>query len=142
MKILALSLVSILLCFSLTSCDKNDGNSVRTNGQVIVGVDEYETSPNDELTINSVVLNGDYLTINFSAGGCSGDSWEFNLIGSGVISLSNPPQLNLRLSLKDEELCEVLITKEVTFDIKKLRVDGNKVVLNILNYDEQIVYQY
>ena len=71
-----------------------------------------------------------------------GDSWELNLIDSGVILESNPPQRILRLSLKDEEMCKKLITKEVTFDIKKLRVDGDKVVLNVLNYDKQIVYHY
>ena len=80
MKTLALSLISILLCFSMTSCDKNDGNSTKTNGRVIAGVEEYETFPNDELIINSVEIDGDYLTLNFSAGGCTGGflGIEFN----------------------------------------------------------------
>jgi hypothetical protein len=64
------------------------------------------------------------------------------LIDSEAILESNPPQRNLRLSLKNEESCEAIINKEVSFDISKLQVDGKKVLLNIFNSSGQILYEY
>lgn len=142
MKTLNLILLTILISFSLTSCDKDDNNSSNYDKQVLISADEYSTSPNDQLTINTLELNGDNLKINFSASGCSGDTWEVILIDSEVILYSNPPQRNLRLSLKNEELCEAYITKELTFEISELQVDGNEILLNITNSDDQILYIY
>ncbi len=142
MKTFNLILGTILICFSLTSCDKDDNNSTNCDKQVVVSADEYNTAPNDQLTINTLELNGDCLKINFSSGGCSGDTWELKLIDSETILYSNPPQRNLRLSLKNEELCEAYITKELTFEVSALQVDGNKILLNITNSEDQILYEY
>ena len=87
-------------------------------------------------------INDNCLKINFSSGGCNGDTWELKLIDSEDILESYPPQRNLRLSLKNEELCEAYITKELTFDISNLQVDGNKVQLNLTNSDKNILYEY
>ena len=61
---------------------------------------------------------------------------------SEIILESIPPQRELRLSLKNEEACLAFITKEFTFDISSLRVDGNQVQLKIVNADETILYEY
>ncbi len=136
-------LVVISLFFvTLTACDKEDDNSINCDKQVVISADEYNTAPTDQLTINNLEINGDCLKINFSSGGCSGDTWELKLIDSEIILYSNPPQRNLRLSLKNEELCEAYITKELTFDINELQVDGNQILLNITNSDDQILYEY
>jgi len=82
------------------------------------------------------------LKINFSSSGCNGDTWELKLIDSEDILESNPPQRNLRLSLKNEESCLAYITKELTFDISNLQVNGNKVQLNLTNSDKNILYKY
>ena len=66
MKTLNLILGIIIICFSLSSCDKDDDNSISCDKQVIVSADEYNTAPNDQLTINTIELNGDCLKINFS----------------------------------------------------------------------------
>ena len=63
-------------------------------------------------------------------------------IDSEAILESNPPQRNLRLSLKNDELCQAFITKEITFDIDILQVDGNNVLLNLINSGDQILYEY
>ena len=68
--------------------------------------------------------------------------WELKLIDSEDILESNPPQRNLRLSLKNEESCLAYITKELTFDISNLQVNGNKVQLNLTNSDKNILYKY
>ncbi|NOQ27086.1 MAG: hypothetical protein GQ564_17125 [Bacteroidales bacterium] len=132
-----------LLCISFISCEKDDdNNSLDYNQEVIISAILYNTAPSDFLTINNVVLRDDYLKINFSSGGCSGESWEIKLIDADVILESYPPQRNLRLSLKNEELCEAYITKEISFDISELQVDGNQVLLNINNFESQILYVY
>ena len=82
------------------------------------------------------------MKINFSSSGCGGETWEIKLIDSEDIMESNPPQRNLRLSLKNEEVCLAIVTKELTFDISNLQVGGNRVQLNITNSEETILYEY
>ncbi len=143
-----LLLWSILVCLSLSSCAIDSNKEYfECDQKVVISAEEYIIAPNDQLTINSLEINGDCLTINFSSSGCSGDSWELKLIDADVILESYPPQRNLRLSLKNEELCDAYITKEITFDIYELQVDrnqvfGKKVKLNITNSDDQILYKY
>lgn len=125
------------------SCDKETDNlSAVCDQSVIISSDKYTDAPNDALTIVSTELNGDCLKINFASGGCSGNSWVVKLIDSGVVLYSNPPQRNLRLSLKNQELCDAYIGKEITFDVKDLQVNGNKVLLNITNSGDQVLYEY
>ncbi len=143
MKTSALIFGTFLFCISFISCEKDDdNNSIDYDQEVIISALLYITAPSDFLTINNTILTGDYLKVNFSSGGCSGESWEVKLIDADVILESYPPQRNLRLSLKNEELCEAYITKEITFDISKLQIDGNQVLLNITNNDDQILYLY
>jgi hypothetical protein len=142
MKTLALIFSTILICFSLASCD-DTSSSMSCDKEVIVSSDEYNTSPDDQVTINTVELNGDCLAINFSSSGSSGNSWELELIAPETFLLSSPPQKNLRLSLKNEELCQAYITKELTFDISEAQGSGSDILwLNIMNYDDQIPYEY
>lgn len=134
-------LIGIIVILGITACHKDDDSS-NCDQITIVSAEEYKTAPNDGITINSLEINGDCLKINFSSSGCDGHSWEIKLIDSEDILKSLPPQRNLRLSLKNTELCQRYITKELTFDITKLRVEGNQVLLNITNYNDQILYKY
>jgi len=59
-----------------------------------------------------------------------------------IVLYSNPPQRNLRLSLKNQEMCDAYIGEKITFDVKNLQVNGNKVLLNITNSGDQILYEY
>ncbi|WP_038267601.1 hypothetical protein [Zhouia amylolytica] len=134
-----------LIGFILLSCSNDDNDNSNSNGcdrKTVISSEQYTSAPSDKLTINSLAIEGNCLKINFSSGGCSGESWELKLIDSGVVLESNPPQRNLRLSLKNEELCEAYITKELTFDITNLQVDGNRVQLNITNSGEGVLYGY
>lgn len=143
MKNSALIIGTFLFCISFISCEKDDdNNSIDYNQEVIISAILYRTAPNDFLKINDAVLTDDYLKINFSSSGCSGESWDVKLIDADVILESYPPQRNLRLSLKNEEFCEAYITKEITFDISELQIDGNQVLLNINNFESQILYEY
>jgi len=136
-------LIIIVLFLAILGCDKDDDNhSVDCEFSTLISSEAYENEPSDLVTINSLKINGDCLKINFSAGGCNGNSWEVKLIDSEETSKSLPVQRNLRLSLKNEELCYAYITKELTFDISNLKISGNKVQLNITNSDDTILYEY
>lgn len=139
-KVLILILIGI--AFFGCSSDDDNGNQNNCDFGTIISAEQYTNAPADQLEINNLTINDNCLKINFSSGGCDGNTWELKLIDSGDIMESNPPQRNLRLSLKNEELCEAYITKELTFDISNLKVDGNKVQLNIINSDENILYEY
>ena len=135
-------LILVLTVAVFSSCTKENDAEVNCGSQVVISADKYITAPNDQLTINNLELNGDCLTINFSSGGCSGDTWELELIDAAIILESNPPQRNLRLSLKNEELCLAYITEEISFDLKDLQIDGNEILLNMTNSGDQILYEY
>jgi len=138
-------LVVLFCLFVLFACDKDDnhdGNPTNCDLITIISSELYASAPNDELTINSLEINEDCLKINFSSSGCSGDSWLLKLIDSGNILESYPPQRNLRLSLKNDEECDAYFTKELTFNISNLRVEGNQVKLNLTNSDKSILYKY
>ncbi|WP_372934257.1 hypothetical protein [Mariniphaga sediminis] len=143
MKVLKLLLGTIIIGLTFTYCDKEtDNSSTVCDKSLIVDKDQYNTEPNDQLTIISAELDNDCLKINFASSGCSGSSWEVKLIDSGIILYSDPPQRNLRLSLKNQELCDAYIEKEITFDISDLQVNGDKVLLNLTNSGDQILYEY
>ena len=139
-KILILTLIGLTI-LSCSNDDDND-NPVNCDFETVISAEQYANAPSDQLTINSLAINYNCLKINFSASGCSGDTWELKLIDSEDILESLPPQRNLRLSLNNEEPCEAYITKELTFDISNLQVEGTQVQLNITNSDENILYEY
>ncbi|TPN88868.1 hypothetical protein [Aquimarina algicola] len=142
-KIIFTVLVSF---FMLLSCSSDDDGSEGNNNisncddTILISKILFDTAPSDQLFINNLEIIGNCLTINFSSGGCDGNSWEVKLIDSEAILESNPPQRNLRLSLKNEELCLAFITKELSFDISSLRMIGSPVQLNITNSDDTILY--
>jgi len=110
--------------------------------QVIINSDEYQNAPNDALEIVNVELEGDCLSIRFESSGCDGNSWGIKLIDSEAIMKSYPPQRNLRLSLKNEEPCDAIVTKEIAFNVSNLRLEYDKIILNITNSGDQVLYEY
>lgn len=135
-------LILILIGLSNLSCANDDDNENNCDFETVISADQFVNAPADQLTINSLEINDNCLKINFSSGGCNGDTWELKLIDSEDILESLPPQRNLRLSLKNGEECEAYITKELTFDISNLQVNENQVQLNITNSDKNILYEY
>ena len=140
MKFITKILLLLLLSTTVSACNNDDDNQNECNENAIVSSEEYETAPNDPLNINSVTIEGDCLTINFVTGGCDGESWIIKFISSEIIEPTVPPSRQVRLSLIDNEDCEALITKNVSFNIKNLRVEGNNVVLLFDN--SSIEYEY
>lgn len=83
----------------------DNGNTNNCDIKTIESAEQYVNAAADQLEINSLSISDNCLKINFSSGGCSGDTWQLKLIDSEDILESIPPQRNLRLSLKNEELC-------------------------------------
>lgn len=139
-KLLFLALIGM----NFLSCSKNDKTLSPSvcEKETLISSEQYLNSASALFTINNISIDGNCLKINFSSSGCNGDSWVLKLVDSGAAFRSNPPQRNLRLSLINEELCEAYITKETSFDISNLQVDGDKVYLNISNSNQGILYEY
>lgn len=133
----------IFILTVLLGCSKGNNENRDCDKQIIVSKSSYDEAPNDPLTINSATLEGDCLTISFSAGGCDGNSWKVELIDSGDIAESLPVQRFIRLSLDDQEACKALITQEVQYDISNIKLSGEgEININLLNDNSIINYKY
>ncbi len=144
---LALLALSLLL-----ACNNDDGVSKHCEFVTVSSSEAFANAPADDHMINDLTIRDGCLEINFSAGGCSGETWVFQLIDServdfmvtqDVPSSGRLAQRRLRLSLEDNEDCEALITREATFDISNLQVAGeNRVELNFDNTLQTVLYEY
>ncbi len=140
MKQITLFLI-VAFPFIFFACEK-DETKPKNDRKVIISPELYKTAPQDQLTINSVKIEGDSLKINFTSSGCSGDRWDVKLIDSGAISKSIPPYRHLILSLKNDEECDAVITKDISFDIRDLQVEGTPVYIDIEGSDTKLLYKY
>jgi len=139
-----LALLILTVGLVLTACDMDtEGECWSACCQnVIINADEYKNAPDDELEIVNIRLEGDCLSIRFESSGCDGNSWGIKLIDSEAIMESYPPQRNLRLSLKNDEPCDAIVIKEMAFNVSNLRLEYDKILLNITNSGDQVLYEY
>ncbi|MFT5914743.1 MAG: hypothetical protein ACJAWV_000274 [Flammeovirgaceae bacterium] len=119
-----------------------DNQNISCSESVVVSATEFDSVATIKPAINSLRIDGDCLTINLSASGCSGDSWELKLVDSGEVRESTPAKRELKLFLKNTELCQAYLAKEVSFDISALQVGGNSVLLEMADSELEILYQY
>jgi len=136
------SLFIALVCLLSLNCSSDDDSHTTCDDVTVLSEDDYHNAYSDEFTITSLEINNDCLEIIFNSAGCDGSTWELKLIDSESVDFSNPPQRNIILHLKNEEMCEALITKAITFDISNLQIEGHEVQLNITNSDQAILYEY
>ncbi|WP_157111630.1 hypothetical protein [Nonlabens spongiae] len=134
------------LCIAFVGCSEGDDNQRPTSSNcdmnVVLSNAQFQNAPADQISIDELIIDGDCLKISFSSSGCDGNSWEVKLIDSETIAESFPPQRDIRLSLRNIEVCQAIISKEISFDISNLQVDGNQVFLNIANNGARILYEY
>jgi hypothetical protein len=133
----------IFLCamlISLSCSDSVDADFDLCNECVIIDNTLYNSSKTVDFTVNNVLLNRDFLTIKIGASGCSGNSWKATLIDANQILESNPMQRNIRVIFENNEACLAIFEKEFTFNIKKLKEDESKIILNLENWNTQINY--
>ncbi|WP_400077042.1 hypothetical protein [Winogradskyella sp. R77965] len=124
-------------------CDEDDVLIETLCLEVLIDNNAYETAESDYYTVGNVFFNENCLTLDVSSSGCDGSTWVFSLIDSENIAESMPPQRYLKLSLNNDESCLAVFTKEISFDLLPLRIEGtNEVLLNIEGFNEPILYAY
>ncbi|NMM47785.1 hypothetical protein [Marinigracilibium pacificum] len=135
--------ILFLLCFIIFSCEKDDIHCppAECDQELIINGDLYDNAPNSSLTIESVELKENCMTINFYSSGCSGSTWEYKLIAEDYTIPGDIPQRFIRLSLKNEELCEAIIRKEVSFDISEALGQSHIIRLSLENNGTHYIYQ-
>lgn len=137
-----LKIVSGLVLVVTYACNSSDDPSPTCLNTAIINNFQYENAESAIFDINAISIDGDCLTINFSASGCDGNTWQLQVYDSGDIIETSPPQRNVRLVLFNNEACLAYITKDPPYDISSLQVEGGQVVLNIINNNSSITYNY
>ena len=110
--------------------------------QVIISEDRFRNGPADELEVATVEIIDDCLIVEFSSSGCDGSTWEVNLYDAATIKESYPVQRDLRLSLTNREECDAVISRSLTFDLRPLQLEYEKILLNLTNSGDQLLYEY
>ncbi len=113
-----------------------------TTPEVLIDKKLYESVKTDNYTVKEAWIDKDILTLEISASGCDGDSWEVKLIDASIISADNPNRL-LKIALKNEEACQAYLTKEFKFNISELQIsDKNELSIAIENWTKELKYNY
>ena len=143
MKISILAFCLILI--SLLPCSESDNNPYEDsvcNQITTVDNSRYRNNQSEGFLIRSAQIIGDCLEVEIESGGCSGNTWKVELIDAGRIAESNPEQRDLKVVLENEEVCNTIIFKTYTFDLRPIWTRNNVVLLNLDLWDEQIPYEY
>ena len=131
-----LLLITLLSIFN--ACEDDD---LRTScGPIAVITDDLTTRPTDSYSISAVSFEGMCLSIEIGAGGCDGESWSAELLAAQALILPYPPQVNLKLILDDDEMCEAFIQKTYQFDLSSLNEIGDRLILRLDGWDELIEF--
>ncbi len=117
-------------------------NNSSCGKKVVISSEKYKNGASDHLSIIDAVIKGDSLHIEFGSSGCDGSTWEVCLFDADEILESNPEQRNIRLSLKNEEMCDAYFKKKVAFDISPLQTQSDKIALNLKDWNKQLLYKY
>jgi hypothetical protein len=136
-------IVILALYLIVLSCRKDDDN-LASGSKLLIGKEYFNEYPNDPIMISNAEISGDILTITFSASCCSNENWVTNLVASETVLYSDPPQREIRLSFKNEELtCDKLCGKTVQFDLTPTKLDNtNTIKLNLSGWGSQLIYNY
>jgi len=137
----------IFLCmiFLNTTCDDDVVGVPETDCDQFALADNslYEGAESDFYQIINAEVFEDCLNLEVSASGCSGETWEFLLLATEDVMESSPVQRNIKLVLINQEACLAVFSREVSFDLTDLQVEGeNEVVFNLQDHEESITYSY
>ncbi len=137
-------LASIVLCFMNMQCDDDERPSIFVCDQAtIVDKEAYDNLDSAHFTFVNAEISDNCLTIEISASGCDGNSWEFNLMDSGAVAESSPEQRYLKFQLINNEACLAVFKRIVSFDLTPLQVDGsNEIILHLEGLESSLNYKY
>ncbi len=110
---------------------------------LIIDSNLYNTTTPSNYTISAVTITNNKLNITITSGGCNGESWSSKLIASEEVAESFPVQRFIKLELTNTERCKALITKDMSFNISDLKVDGNtSIMLNLNHWTDPVLFKY
>lgn len=142
-KILILTvLLSLLLLLPENGCHRKLQKTSEISAIKEIKIDkELKSSESPDYTIENVTLTDSIIHILVRYPG-SRASFDFDLVFSGSYLKSLPPQANLLLKHYVEKgKGKELTSKELLFNISKLKYPGQKsVLLKIKSYPEKILY--
>ncbi|HLS29511.1 MAG TPA: hypothetical protein VK021_01500 [Flavobacteriaceae bacterium] len=133
-----------VLCISCSEDNDNlhIGNTCDAAADII-SEEDFEEIDTSIYTLTEIDLNGDCLEVTLSDSGCDPEPWEMNLFSVDAFYTVDPMQRTVKIQLINEQLCQAVFQKTVSFDITPFQIDGqNEVPLNIEGWDEAIVYEY
>ncbi len=137
-----------ILCLNLillASCDNpHDNPFLDSTCDQITNIDnsKYQNNQSEGFSIQNIKVNGDCLEVEIRSGGCNGNSWKIELIDANRVTETAIEQRDLKILLDNEELCNALVYKTYSFDLRPLRTESNKVLLNLELWEKQILYEY
>lgn len=118
-------------------------NPTNCNKFSVIDETKYQQTNTSNYTITNVVINGDCLEITVSASGCNPNNWNMNFIASENVVETLPIQWYTKVELINNETCQAVFQKTVSFDLTPLKDDGqNQVQINIEGWNSSIMYQY
>lgn len=136
------SLLCIFLVVNACSVD-DDQVTIDCGSNVIVNNNLYESVQNESAfqVVNAEII-GNCLEVDIASGGCDGSSWQVDLIDADIIVETLPEERYLKISFENQELCNAIVTRTFSFDIQALQTSQQSVLLNLENYEEQMLYEY
>jgi hypothetical protein len=140
-------IIILLLVMIVLSCSSDDDNSAVENNcdflSEIISENNFNNINTSNYVITDVELNNDCLIITFGSSGCGTELWLENLYSTDAFYTVFPLQRTLKMKLINEELCQAVFQKMVSFDLTPFQIDGqSKLPLSIEGWDEQITYEY
>ena len=109
---------------------------------IIISESQYNSAETDEYIVNKANITGDSLMIEIQyGGGCGPVGYELNT--DGLFMESNPVQLNVLLAFADDDPCEMVVTKNLCFDLSDLanyyndsyQSTGGTIILRIQDFN-------
>lgn len=146
-KFLKRSIFYLVLLISLlnTSCKEDEVilDTTVCDYEVLIDKNQYDNLNSDNFNFMEAEVDEDCLILKIGASGCSGNSWEFELVDSGTIAESFPEQRYLKFKLVNKEACLAVFTKTISFDLKALQISGsNRLILHIDGLGQSLIYEY
>ncbi|TGV02497.1 hypothetical protein [Flavivirga rizhaonensis] len=141
-----LFVVSVMCCFLSIQC-KDDDDIKPTidicDQKTVINKNIYNNLVSADFNFVRTEITDNCLTIEISASGCDGNSWEFNLVDSGAVAESSPEQRYLKFQLINEEACLAIFKKTVSFDLTSLQINGsNEIILRLEGLEPSLRYKY
>ena len=138
--------IIVMLFFVNMQCEEEGMESSMDNvceQTTVVNEAAYNNLVSANFMFVNAEITDDCLTIEISASGCDGNSWEFKLVDSGAIAESSPEQRYLKFQLTNDEACLAVFKRTVSFNLTPLQINGShEIILHLEGLEPSLNYKY